>query len=62
MGAKWQKNEVVAAKRRCGMLVVKSDGTFLPRDAEFSAALLAITCVCGANSPDFDQAVGSWTN
>jgi hypothetical protein len=59
---RWQKNEVTAAKRTCGLLVVKSDGSFLPRDAEYSAALMAMTYICGVNSPNFDQATGDITN
>jgi hypothetical protein len=62
MGARWQRNEASATKRRCGLIVQKADGTMLPRSAEYSVSFLAMTYVCGVNSPDFDQATGTLTN
>lgn len=58
MSAVWQKNEVTAAKRRCGMLIRKNDGTLAPRGTDFSGLVL----ICGVNAPNFDLAVGTMTN
>ncbi len=60
MGARWQKNEVAATKRRCDLLVQKSDGTLAPRGTDFIA--LGYVFVSGVNSPDYDLAVGTLTN
>jgi hypothetical protein len=60
MGAQWAKNEVVAVKRRCGMLIQKVDGALAPRGTDFMA--LGYVYVCGVAAPHFALAVGTLTN
>ena len=60
MSAVWAKNEVTAAKRRCKMLVQKSDGTLAPRGTDFIA--LGMVFIAGVNAPNYDLAVGTLTN
>lgn len=60
MGARWQKNEVTAAKRRCDLLVQKSDGTLAPRGTDFIT--LGYAYVSGVGSPNYALAVGTVTN
>lgn len=60
MGARWQKNEVTAAKRRCDLIVQKSDGTLAPRETDFIT--LGYVFFGGANTPDLDLALGTLTN
>lgn len=60
MGAVWQKNEVTAAKRRCDLLVQKSDGTLAPRGTDFIA--LGYVYISGVQSPNYALATGTLTN
>jgi hypothetical protein len=58
MGASWAKNEVTAVKRRCDLIVMKSDGTLAPRGTDFSGFVY----ISGVESPDFALALGTMTN
>lgn len=60
MGARWQKNEVTATKRRCDLLVQKSDGTLAPRGTDFIT--LGYVYISGVGSPNYTLAVGTMTN
>jgi hypothetical protein len=60
MGASWAKNEVTAVKRRCDLIVMKSDGTLAPRGTDFMS--LGYVYISGVESPDFALAVGTMTN
>jgi hypothetical protein len=60
MGAKWQKNEATAVKRRCDLIISKNDNTLAPRSSDFIA--LGYVFICGVNSPNYDLAVGTLTN
>jgi len=60
MGAQWAKNEVVAAKRRCGMLIMKSDGSLAPRGTDFVA--ISYVFISGVAAPHLVLAVGTLTN
>lgn len=60
MAAGWSKNEIVAAKRRCGMVIRKTDGSQAPRGTDFMA--LGYVFICGATAPHFAVALGTLTN
>lgn len=60
MGAKWQKNEIDATKRQCGMLVQKSDGTLAPRGTAFIT--LGYVYVKGVTNNTYALALGTMTN
>lgn len=60
MSATWTKNEITAAKRRCAMLIQKSDMSLAPRGTDFSD--LGFVYISGVTAPDFTYATGSMTN
>jgi hypothetical protein len=60
MAAVWSKNEIAATKRRCDMLITKSDGSMAPRQTSFTS--LGYVYICGATSPHFAVGTGTLTN
>ena len=60
MGATWARNETDAAKRACGMLVQKTDGSLAPHDVDLMA--LGYVKIRGVSAPHFVLAVGTMTN
>lgn len=60
MAAGWQKNEITAVKRRCDLIVVKSDNSLAPRQTNFTA--LGMVYISGVGSPHFVLALGTMTN
>lgn len=64
MSAKWAKNEVTAAKRRCGMIIKYLDASGLlvpaPPGTDFIGA--GAVFVCGATAPKAALALGTLTN
>lgn len=58
--AQWAKNQVTASKRRCDLLIQKSDNTLAPRGTDFIA--LGYVFISGVTSPNYALALGTLTN